>query len=195
LWLGLPTYTQEFGQSFVYAFRNGKSEPIFATDGAEGIDAAENGDLFVVEDKPSGSLLKYSKKSGSVVALVDGLNQAEGVCVMDSGTIYYVEKSSDTVFQIVKGSIMPFVSGLTKPAYLHCDENRNGVWITEDRRHFGRLLFARVGGSFQIIATGLSSPQSLDFDDDGNLFLAEQGKNRILKFTPQDRYLASYGDL
>jgi hypothetical protein len=97
------------------------------------------------------------------------------------------------VFQIVKGNVVPFVSGLTKPAYLYCDDSRDGVWITEDRRHFGRLLFASVGGSFQIIATGLSSPQSLDFDNDGNLFLAEQGKNRILKFTRQDRHLGRHG--
>jgi len=40
--------------------------------------------------------------------------------VMESGTIYYAEKSSDTVFQIVKGNVVPFVSGLTKPAYLYC---------------------------------------------------------------------------
>jgi len=184
LWFGKPTYTQEFGKTFVYAFSGNRSEPIFETDGAEGIDSTRNGDLFIVEDKPSGSLLKYSHATATVTELAEGLNQAEGVCAMESGAIFYVEKSSDTIFKIEGGNTTAFISGLTKPGFLHCNEEDGGVWITEDRSNFGRLLHSTMTGSLSIVASGLKSPQGLDIDSDGSLYLAEQGRNRILKFTP-----------
>jgi streptogramin lyase len=101
---------------------------------------------------------------------------------MESGIVFYVEKTADTVYKIEDGLTTPFVSGLNKPGYLHCDEARGGIWITEDRNNFGRLIFSTGQGSSVVVASGLSLPQSLDFDESGALFLAEQGMNRILRF-------------
>lgn len=180
---GNPTYTQERIGTYVYVYRQHQSQPIFETNGAEGIDCLRNGDLFVVEDRPGGRLLKYSNESGTVTELAHALDQAEGVCAMESGVVFYAEKRSDTVYKVENGVATPFVTGLIKPAFLYCDEDHRGLWITEDRRNFGRLLYSNSAGSLSVIASGLNSPQSLDFDAQGNLFLAEQGKDRILKFT------------
>ncbi|MCH7742712.1 MAG: hypothetical protein IIB71_08655 [Proteobacteria bacterium] len=179
-------YTQESGSHAVYEFDGIRHTPLFDADNAEGIDVAENGDVYVIEDNESGRILKYSRDTGEVSVLVAGLDQAEGICVMNTGDIYYVLKSDTVLYRLRDGSSTPVQTGLIKPAHLYCDKEEDGLWITEDRHNLGRLLHYEPEGRMQVIASRLKAPQSVYPTADGSILLAEQGRNRILSFKPQD---------
>lgn len=175
-------YTQEFGSHPVYEFDGLQHTPLFKADNAEGIDVAENGDVYIIEDRASGRILKYTRETGVVSTLLSGLNEAEGICIMNTGDIYYVLKSDNVLYRLRDGNSTPVQSGLNKPAYLYCDKEEDGLWITEDRHNLGRLLHYDLDGSMQVIASRLKAPQSICPIPDGSILLAEQGRNRILSF-------------
>ena len=56
------------------------------------------------------------------------------------------------------------------------------LWITEDRVG-GRLLRYR-SGRLETVLGGLHKPQGLAFDGCDWLYVAEQGRNRILRLRP-----------
>jgi hypothetical protein len=180
--LGRLIYTQEFGLSPVFELDNGISTRLFDANGAEGVDSTLNGDVYVVEDRKEGRVLKYERSSGLVTVLASGLDEAEGLCVMESGDVFYSEKGKGEIFRI-RGSVTDlYLSDLNKPGYLYCDEATQSIWITEDRRNFGRLLYSSRANDYSVIATGLKSPQSIAFNSKDSFLLAEQGRDRILSF-------------
>lgn len=174
-------YTQEFGEFPVFSLKHDTPVPLFYSNCAEGIDVAANGDIYVVEDRPQGRLLKFSRNSGVVSTLAEGLEEAEGICVMDNGDVYYAEKELGVIFRLRDQERSVFIDQLNKPAYLYCDTEESGIWITEDRTNFGRLIHADVSGATEDIVTRLKSPQSITFTTQGDILLAEQGRNRVLR--------------
>jgi len=180
--LGRLIYTQEFGLSPVFELDNGISTRLFDANGAEGVDSTLNGDVYVVEDRKEGRVLKYERSSGLVTVLASGLDEAEGLCVMESGDVFYSEKGKGEVFRIRESIIDLYLSDLKKPGYLYCDEATQSIWITEDRRNFGRLLYSSRANDYSVVATGLKSPQSIAFNSKDSFLLAEQGRDRILSF-------------
>ena len=189
--LGNLIFTQETIRIPVFEVINGLPSPLFFATRAEGIASTLNGDLYVIEDRPAGELLKYSRHSGLLEVLISDLVEAEGVCVMENGDIYYTEKREGVVYRLDDEGASPFLTDLKKPGYLYCDEIREGIWITEDRQNFGRLLFSDSMAEMTVIASGLKSPQSIVMDGEGSLLLAEQGRGRILRMsqTLQDHFL------
>jgi hypothetical protein len=133
------------------------------------------------------------KKDGSVIGTIplvklpehviqSRLVEAEGICVLDAGDVFYTEKVKGEIVRIRNGVRELYMTGLYKPGYLYCDEETASIWITEDRRNFGRLLHSRAPNEYTIVATGLKSPQSIAFSSADSFLLAEQGKDRVLRF-------------
>lgn len=183
VWRDRLIYTQEWGFYPVYEFDGEKHRALFPSAAAEGVTVMENGDVYTVEDRPGGRLLKYTRHDGTVTIIVDDLEEAEGVCVMTNGDIYFTEKSRGVVYRIRDGTTGVFLESLYNPGFIRCRDPSGPIWITEDRRNFGRLLKADAEGNFKTIASGLSSPQSIAFLADGKMLLAEQGRGRILLLT------------
>jgi hypothetical protein len=175
-------FTQESGVRPVLELIKGIPNVLFESNGAEGISSTKNGDIYVIEDRPAGRLLKYTRESRQVTELVTDLEKAEAVCAMENGDVYYSENGMGIVYQLISGESVVYLRDLVKPGYLYCDENLQGIWITEDRTNFGRLLFSDEPHFSHTVAAGLHSPQSITFDQQGNLLLAEQGRDRILQF-------------
>ena len=184
--LGSLVYTQEFGESPVYEVVNGVPRGLFIADGAEGIDSTLNGDLYVIEDRPGGRVLKYERSTGEIFELASKLEAGEGICAMESGDVYFSERDKGIVYKIERGKTSEYLTALRKPAFLLCDDESNGIWITEDRRNYGRLLHSRSRHQVQVMATGLSSPQAVTINSEGHLLLAEQGRNRVIQFERRD---------
>jgi len=184
--LGRLIYTQEFGLAPVYELHEGVSTPLFNADGAEGVDSNSSGDVFIVEDRQDGRVLRYDRLTGLVAVLASGLDEAEGICAMDYGDVFFSEKSRGEVFRIREDVVELYLKGLNNPAYLHCDEATQSIWITEDRQNFGRLLHSSNPNDYSIVATGLKSPQSIAFNSTDSFLLAEQGRDRILLFERQE---------
>lgn len=184
--LGALVYTQEFGESPVYEIINGAPHGLFMADGAEGIDSTLNGDLYVIEDRPGGRVLKYERSTGKTSELATGLEAGEGICVMENGVVYFGERDKGTVYKIQNGEISEYLTSLSKPGFLLCDDESQSVWITEDRRNYGRLLHSSAPHQVQVMARGLSSPQAVTINSQGRLLLAEQGRDRVIQFARRD---------
>lgn len=180
--LGRLIYTQESGLLPVFELDNGISTRLFDANSAEGVDSTINGDVFVVEDRKEGRVLKYERSSGLVTVLASGLDEAEGICVMESGDVFYSEKGKGEVFRIREGVIDLYLNDIKSPGYLYCDEATQSIWITEDRHNFGRLLYSSHANDYSVVASGLKSPQSITFSSKNSFLLAEQGRGRILLF-------------
>jgi len=184
--LGSLVYTQEFGESPVYEVIDGIPHGLFMADGAEGIDSTLNGDLYVIEDRPGGRILKYERSTGKTSELATELEAGEGICAMDSGVVYFSERDKGIVNKIQDGEISEYLTGLIKPGFLLCDNESQSILITEDRRNYGRLLHSSEPHQIQVMATGLSAPQAVAINFEGRLLLAEQGRNRVIQFERRD---------
>lgn len=184
--LGLLVYTQEFGESPVYEVVNGVPRGLFIANGAEGVDSTLNGDVYVIEDRPGGRVLKYERLTGQISELASKLEAGEGICAMESGVVYFSERDKGIVYKIERGETSEYLTALRKPAFLLCDDESKSIWITEDRRNYGRLLHSSSRHQFQVMATGLSSPQAVTINSEGQLLLAEQGRNRVIQFERRD---------
>jgi hypothetical protein len=172
--------TNEEGPHGLVAYGAGVRRDLDGSIGAEGIATADAGGILVIEDrKDVGRLLRVDPATSGIQVLVDGLNQAEGVCQTPAGEIYYVEKTSDRLSRHVGGQTTTVATGLVKPAFLNCLAD-GSILITEDRTNFGRLLRYR-DGSLEVLARFLGSPQSVVVGTDGAYYLAEQRRNRVLK--------------
>lgn len=190
---GQLVYTQESGikpvnQLAVKDADGTVSKPValFEANNAEGADSNEAGDIFVIEDRRDGRLLRFDARSRLTQVLKDQLIEPEGLCVASNNRIYYTEKTLGTVYRLLEnGEALPIIEGLTKPGYLYCNESSDGIWITEDRRHLGRLLFLEdENAELKVIAESLASPQSIAFVGD-DILLAEQGRNRVIRLSRQ----------
>lgn len=148
---------------------------------AEGISESRDGGLLLIEDrKRDGRLLHFDPVNGRQKVMLSGLVEAEGVCESPDGAVWFVEKGSPHLSRIEHGEARPVVDGLVKPAYLKCLDD-GSILITEDRTNFGRLLRYR-DGRLEVLARNLRAPQVAVFGADGALYLAEQNRNRVLRF-------------
>lgn len=172
--------SNEAGATPIIEYSQGKKRVIRGPDHVEGITAVEGGKLILVEDRKSnGRLIRIDLGSEEIEVLLDGLVQAEGVCQDAQGTIYFTEKTRGLLEKYSAGK-KSIVYSLTNPSFLNCLDD-GSILITEDHTNFGRLLKFQ-NGELTEIASHLRSPQTAIQDSDGVIYLAEQRKNRILRF-------------
>lgn len=72
------------------------------------------------------------------------------------------------------------------------------VQEANNRYLFATVLFGSSDPTYKVIRTWsrpqyLSDPHGICFDKDGNLLIADQGNAKVLRFTPQGKFLGSIG--
>ena len=145
----------------------------------EGIDFLSSGDLVLSEDIINGRLLRL--KQGKIDVIARGLRRPEGLCVYPDGSVVVAETLSGRILAVdERGRIRTLVDGLNEPDQVELDM-AGFLWITEDAMP-GRLLRFK-DNNLEVIMNGLWAPQGMAFSDDGTLYLAEQGRMRILAVT------------
>ncbi len=144
----------------------------------EGIVMLDDGRLLVSEDRADGRIVIVSK-DGDVETMRKGLNRPEGMALSLNGDLYVAETGRNRVVIVSKAGIRTVVKGIYQPDQLAVSRD-GALWITEDVADRGRLLrFA--DGKLQVVFEGLSRPQGIAFDDRGNVYVAEQGRGRLLR--------------
>lgn len=173
--------TNEKPELPIVVFSGGTSSVIEGTSRAEGIVVVDGNQLIVIEDlKPGGRLLRINLSTYEFETLLEGLKEGEGVCQDPQGDIYFTEKPKGVLQKYSGGKRSIVYSGLHNPAFLNCLDD-GSILITEDRTNFGRLLHYK-NGALTEIATNLRAPQAAIQDPAGVIYLAEQNRNRILRF-------------
>ncbi len=147
----------------------------------EGIDRFDAHHVIVIEDnRENGRLLKVNIDNFSIDVLLTGLNEGEGVCLHPDRRIFYTEKKLNrlSVWDGEHSSIV--LDDLYRPSYISCLQNGD-LLISEDSSNRGRLLRLATDGSLEVIARRLKSPQAALVLGNGDILLAEQGQDRILR--------------
>lgn len=142
----------------------------------EGIDFLPDGSLAITEDIVPGRLLRVSL-SGEIEVLLTDLVLPEGLAVSSDGAIYFAEQDAGTVSLFKDGRARVVVGGLNKPDQITLAPD-GAIWISEDARP-GRLLRYHEG-SLETIVEDLWAPQGIAFGLEGEVYVSEQGRNRIL---------------
>ncbi len=172
--------TQEVSDGSVirYDLKTKQQVELFKMNNPEGIDRLANGSLVVSEDILHGNVY-WIDSSNNKHILIANLNRPEGLCVAVDGSIYVAETGRNRVIKWSNGKLESVVTGLKEPDQVECHVD-GSVWITEDATP-GRLL-RLYQNKLYLIADSLSKPQGIAFAPFGVVFIAEQGKHRIVKF-------------
>ena len=143
--------------------------------GPEGIDFLPDGSLVVAEEF-GGRVLRITL-AGEIEVLVEGLLNPEGIAVSPNGTFYVAETKTGRILSIADNGMTTFVEGLNHPDQVEIAPD-GALWISEDAIP-GRLL-RFVSGHLEVIMAGLMAPQGIAFGRNGEVYVAEQKRNRIL---------------
>lgn len=164
------------------AYKDGSAEYIEGVNSGEGIDSLNDNSIVVIEDNADrGRLLTVDCETYEIEVLLTGLNEGEGLCTFPDGRIFFSEKGLNRVSSYYEGEVTIESEDLYKPGYLTCLGD-GSVLITEDSSNRGRLLRLKPNGDITVIASLLRSPQAVTVGRNKELLLAEQGRNRILRF-------------
>lgn len=171
---------QEAGKRPVLWWQDGgEAQPLFNGNSVEGL-ATDGRYLFAIEDTKDARLLKYDPGTKAVTTLRDHLEEAEGVAVCPDGRMYFSEKKKGWVKRYRPGGEDEIVAtGLKEPGFLLCDQE--GIWISEDTTHLGRLLLLHGAGRLNTVLSHTRSGQSLLALGPGRYLFAEQGRQRVLE--------------
>lgn len=146
----------------------------------EGIALARDGSLFVAEDQVNGRIVRV-QANGQVEVYIGGLNRPEGICLGKDDTLYIAETATGRVLSYRAGVMRTVIEDLDEPDHVKLGPD-GSLWITEGTSP-GRLLRLR-DGKLDVIASGLAVPQGIAFTNNGQVLIAEQGRNRILAVMP-----------
>ena len=149
---------------------------VVTLDNPEGIEFLPDGRLAITEDIDPGRLLGVSL-SGEVEVLLTNLSRPEGLAVSAEGAIYFVEEGAGTLSVFKDGRTRVVVGGMNNPDQITFAPD-GALWISEDARP-GRLL-RHHAGSLETIAEDLHAPQGIAFGAAGEVYVSEQGRDRIL---------------
>ncbi len=145
-----------------------------------------NGTLYIAEDRNPGRILIYDPDSGNVTTFVSGLHRPEGITFDDLGNLYVAETATNQILKVSPDDIItvlvPPSAGIIKPDNILFDKTTGLLFVTEDAAPDGRVLIVNPDtGLTTTFASGLYYPQGMAFDSTGNLYVSEQGLNRIIK--------------
>jgi len=143
--------------------------------GPEGIDFLSDGSLIIAEDH-GGRVMRVTSAGESEV-LFKGLHRPEGLAVSPSGTVYVAETATGRIIATTDDGMVTIIDGLNFPDQVEIAPD-GALWITEDAKP-GRLL-RYLSGRLEVVMAGLTAPQGIAFGRNGEVYVAEQGRNRIL---------------
>ncbi len=112
--------------------------------------------------------------------ITDGIESAYGLCIDRYGNLYVANQYSSTVSVYPLGATEPsetYSQDLDRPLYPAVDSNQN-LWVTNANN--GTVVEYKHGTTTvkQVIQTPGVEADGLDFDVQGNLYVAYRGSNR-----------------
>lgn len=134
-----------------------------------------NGSLYVASY--NNSLILKIDQNGTVTTLTSAVSQPRSIIVDPQGTLYVA--SSNTLYRLSQTGVPTQVatgfSNIRGLAY-----NNGRLYLSESGANQVRRI--EPDNSVTTYVTGLSSPSGLSFDTAGNLYVANQGDNSLVKF-------------
>lgn len=144
----------------------------------EGLLFEPSGDLLITEDG-GGRVLRVGRGEPTVLAR---LNKPEGIARHPDGRIFVAESGAGAIRVIDSdGSTRILADGLNSPDGLAYDDRSGSLFVSEDVERSARLLRVDSGGGVVTLLGGLNEGQGITVGRDGDVYVIEQAKGRVLR--------------
>ncbi len=134
---------------------------------------------LIVPDSPNGSVLEVSLDGKTVRQLASGLVRPTGAWVEEDGNILIADEYGNAIVRLHPDGTLEKVAEFSVPDDVVADESGNIFVIALG----DNAVHVIPSGQSQdvVLAGGLSSPQGMIFDLDGNLIVTDPGHHRLIK--------------
>ena len=138
-----------------------------------------SGTSLIVPDSPNGTVLEVSLDGSTVRQLASGLVRPTGAWVEADGNILLADEYGNAVVRLHPDGTLEKVAALSTPDDVIADERGNIFAITlgDGAVH----MIAAGSGQDVVLVGGLSSPQGMIFDRDGNLIVTDPRHHELIK--------------
>jgi sugar lactone lactonase YvrE len=148
--------------------------------GVDGISFDARTGTIIVPDSPNGTLLRVSADGRRVQTLARGLARPTGAAIASDGSILVADENGAAVVRVpANGGSARVIARMPVPDDVILDAGGN-IYVNTLGEGAIHRIDAHTGQN-QIFWRGLSSPQGILFDADGNLIIADAGNHRIVK--------------
>ncbi len=141
-----------------------------------GIDPA-NGDILI-PDSPNGRLLRMSRDGGRLQTIASGFVRPTGAAVEPGGTIVVADEFGNAVYRLNKSGGRTLLAHIYQPDDVVVDAS-GSIYVNSLGGDIVRI--DPTGGQVHVLTSGLKLPHGLGIDPQGNLIIAEAGRNRIIR--------------
>jgi sugar lactone lactonase YvrE len=140
---------------------------------------------LVIPDSPNGVVLRAGLDGGTVTEIARGFDRPTGAWVEADGSILVVDENGGTLERIRPDGTRAVLARLPIPDDVIEDAAGNLFVNTlgDDAIH----LIAAGTHEDRVLASGLSDPQGIVFDADGNLVVTDPGHHRLVKLVIRGR--------
>ncbi len=148
--------------------------------GVDGIVFDSKTRTIIVPDSPNGTLLRVSGDGKNSQIIARGMVRPTGADIEPNGSILVADENGNAVRRVpADGGAPQLVARVPVPDDVIVDTNGN-IYVNTLGDGAIHHIDARTGRD-QILWRGLSNPQGLIFDADGNLIVSDPGNHRIVK--------------
>jgi sugar lactone lactonase YvrE len=150
-------------------------------DGVDGIalDAKTSNMLtIIVPDSPNGNVLRVGIDGQNETVIARGFARPTGAWVEPDGSILVVDENANSLSRIRPDGTIEKIADLPIPDDV-IEDDRGNIFV--NTLGDGAIHVISAAGQDSILVSGLSNPQGLIFDADGNLVVTDPGHHRIVK--------------
>ena len=144
------------------------------------------GRLYIAESVPRGRILRYA--DDELLTWAEDLNRPTGLATDDSGNVFVLESTGRLLRMRFNGARHPVVPAglLRQPQEILYSPAFAGIFVTENVSR-GRLCFIDIeDGAVTSLLYDLRRPHGLALDAEGNLYIAESDRKRVLRIRAED---------
>jgi sugar lactone lactonase YvrE len=150
-------------------------------DGVDGIALDPATGEVLIPDSPNGRLLAMSRDGATLRTIATGFVRPTGVVALPGGDYLVADEFGNTLYRVTPAGRKRVVSTMYQPDDVVLDA-QGRAYVNSLGGNIYRVDLAT--GERTTLLSGLKLPHGLGIDAEGNVVVAEAGRNRIFRFRP-----------